>query len=296
MPMRRLGGVLGAVGDLLEDVVVRLHEEVHHASDTRATVLRRRGGSAANVVAAAVRAGGRARFIGQVGDDGVGGWLTDELRVLGAEVAGHRRGRTGTIVVLLDVHGERTMLSDRATATQLVEPDPAWMSGLSVLHVPFYSLAVEPLAATAHTLVEWAHDAGIPVSLDASSASVLTEFGVGRAVATMAALRPTLVLANELEAQVLGDGARPASLAGATVVVKQGAQPALVFVGDSAAAVVPAEHVAGVSDTTGAGDAFAAGLLLAWAAGADPVHAVREGHAVAAAAVRSVSSSSAAPN
>ncbi|MEI7547212.1 MAG: PfkB family carbohydrate kinase, partial [Actinomycetota bacterium] len=110
--------MLGAVGDLLEDVVVRLHEQVNRASDTQATVLRRRGGSAANVVEAAARAGAPARFIGQVGDDGVGHWLTDQLAATGAEVVVRRRGRTGTIIVLLDVNGERTMLADRATATE----------------------------------------------------------------------------------------------------------------------------------------------------------------------------------
>ena len=281
--------MLGAIGDLLEDVVVRLHDEVHHASDTTATVLRRRGGSAANVVEAAVRAGGAARFIGQVGDDGVGGWLIDQLRGLGAEVVGHRRGRTGTIVVLLDVHGERTMLSDRASAVELTEPIPAWLDGLSVLHVPFYSLDGEPLASTARTLVGWAHERGVLVSLDASSASVLQRYGIDRAMETMAALRPAIVLANELEAEVLGGALNPDRLAGATIVVKHGPAPAVVSLADGRRVEVPAIAIDGVSDTTGAGDAFAAGTLLALADGADPVSAVRRGHEVAARIVRDVS-------
>ena len=114
--------MLGSVGDLVEDVVVRLHERVNEASDTRATVIRRRGGSAANVVAAACRAGGRARFIGRVGDDPTGHVLTDALVAQGAEVVVQRAGRTGTIVVLVDVVGERTMLSDRGACTDLAHP------------------------------------------------------------------------------------------------------------------------------------------------------------------------------
>lgn len=284
--------MLGVVGDLLEDVVVRLHEEVNVASDTEATVVRRRGGSAANVVEAAVRVGGRARFIGQVGDDGVGEWLTQQLTALGAEVVGRRAGRTGTIIVLLDVHGERTMLADRAAATQLTDPDPGWLEGLDTLHIPFYSLAVEPLATTSRTLAGWAHERGIRVSVDASSAAVLTHFGVDRAARQIWELRPDVVLANELEAEVLGERLLPPTGGGALVVVKHGASPALVHRADVGTVEVPAITVADVSDTTGAGDAFAAGLLLALAEGDDPMAAVRRGHSVAAAAVRAASAPS----
>ncbi len=281
--------MLGVVGDLLEDVVVGLHEEINLASDTEATVVRRRGGSAANVVEAAVRVGGRARFIGQVGDDGVGQWLTQQLTALGAEIVGRRDGRTGTIIVLLDVHGERTMLADRAAATQLTDPDPHWLDGLDTLHIPFYSLAVEPLAATSRTLAAWAHERGIRVSVDASSAAVLTNFGVDRAAEQIWQLRPDVVLANELEAEVLGERLTPPAPGDTLVVVKHGASPAVVHRADLGTVEVPAITVAGVRDTTGAGDAFAAGLLLALAAGEDPVAAVQRGHEVAAAAVRAAS-------
>jgi sugar/nucleoside kinase (ribokinase family) len=44
-----------------------------------------------------------------------------------------------------------------------------------------------------------------------------------------------------------------------------------------------------VRDTTGAGDAFAAGFLIAMADGADPIAATTHGHEVAADAVRRAS-------
>lgn len=282
-------GVLGAVGDLVEDVIVHLHETVQHATDTRATVVRRRGGSAANVVVAARAAGGRARFIGQIGDDATGRWLTDELVAVGAEVAVRRSGRTGTIVVMLDVDGERSMLTDRGASVDLADPDPAWLDGLHTLHVPYYSLVGEPLRASVVTLAQWAVQRGIRVSVDASSSAVLLADGIERALATIASLQPSVVFANELEAQVLGDGLRPERLGGALVVVKQGAGPAIVWSPDGTRREVPALAVPGVRDTTGAGDAFAAGLLLALADGADEVAATVAGHRVAAAAVRRAS-------
>lgn len=277
------------VGDLVEDVVVRLHEELHHASDTASTVVRRRGGSAANVVAAAVAAGGAARFIGQVGDDGAGRWLTEQLAAAGAEVVVRRAGRTGTIVVLLDLNGERTMFADRASATELCDPEPAWLDGLDTLHVPFYSLAVEPLATTTRTLAAWARERGVRLSIDASSAAVLNNYGIDRAGETIRALDPDVILANELEAEVLGARLDGPWRAGVLVVVKRGAAPANVRRADIGTVEVPAIVVPEVTDTTGAGDAFAAGLLLALAAGADPVAAVHRGHEVAAVTVRAAS-------
>jgi sugar/nucleoside kinase (ribokinase family) len=283
------GLALGAVGDIVEDVVVRLLEAVNVASDTDAVVRRRRGGSAANVVAAACRAGGRARFIGQVGDDPTTEWLLRDLTDAGVELAVRRAGRTGTIIVLVDVHGERTMLSDRGASTDLADPEPAWLDGLHTLHVPMYSLVGEPLATTTATLVEWAHARGLTVAVDVSSVALVQHLGVDEALARLVAQQPAMVLANEAEFAVFDARLSPGVLDGATVVVKQGAGPAIVLAPDAAPVEVPAEVIDGVRDTTGAGDAFAAGLLLALADGADTVDAVCHGHAVAAAQVRRVS-------
>ncbi len=284
-----MSGLLGSVGDLVEDVVVHLHEQVNIASDTRATVIRRRGGSAANVIAAACRAGGAARFIGQVGDDATGRGLTDALLADGASVIVKRAGRTGSIIVMLDPAGERTMLSDRAACTDLADPSPTWLEDLHTLHIPYYSLIGEPLATTTATLAEWAAERGIRVSIDTSSAAVLHHVGPATALARIRSLRPAVVLANEMEAKALGPELHPDHLGGALVIVKQGAQPAIVLQAGHLPVEVPAEVVAGVRDTTGAGDAFAAGLLLALAAGDEPIAATQRAHAVAAEAVRRAS-------
>ena len=281
--------MLGVIGDLVEDVVVHLRESVNIASDTTALIVRRRGGSAANVVAAACLAGGSARFIGQVGDDDVGRGLTDALAETGAEVVVRRAGRSGTVIALLDASGERTMLTDRGACSELDDPEPAWLDGLHTLHIPFYSFVGEPLATTATTLSHWASARDIAISIDASSSAVLEQVGPSAAIDIIRSLHPAVVLANELEAATLGAALHPDHLDGALVVVKQGALPAIVLQSGQPAREVAAHVLDNVTDTTGAGDAFAAGFLLAFAADADPIAAARNGHQVAAAAIQRAS-------
>ena len=217
--------VLGTIGDLVEDVVVHLHGPINVASDTAATVLRRRGGSAANVAVAVRRAGGAARFIGQVGDDPLGVMLVDALRAEGVDLAIRRHGRSGTIVVMVDADGERTMLSDRAACTELDGADDGWLDGLTTLHVPVYSLATEPLATTTIELVASARARSITVSVDTSSVAVIESYGVDRLVGLLADLRPDVLLCNRDEAAVIGTAL---STIDAVTVVKRGPDPALV--------------------------------------------------------------------
>src|SRR5580704_10603581 len=116
----RRPGVLVAVGDLVEDIVVWAAGPARHATDNAAVIRRTRGGSAANVAAFA-SALMPARFIGCVGADPVGEVLTSELTGRGVDVRVQRRGQTGTIVVLVDSAGERTMYPDRVAAADLNE-------------------------------------------------------------------------------------------------------------------------------------------------------------------------------
>jgi sugar/nucleoside kinase (ribokinase family) len=176
--------------------------------------------------------------------------------------------RTGSVIALVDRSGERTMLADRAACTELADPDPSWLDDVHHLHVPYYSLVGEPIRSTTRQLAAWAAERGISVCVDTSSAALL-HAGSG---AEISALGPAVVVANELEAATIDlRGLAP------TVIVKQGAGPALV-----GGIEVPAVAFRHVPDTTGAGDAFAAGLLIALGDGASTLDAVRHAHEVAA--------------
>src|SRR5690606_9313660 len=130
--------MLCTIGDLVEDVVVWLRADPVRGTDTNARIFRRRGGSAANVAALAALAGGTSRFVGQVGADSVGEAMVAALKAAGVHTHITSSGTTGTIVVLVDHEGERTMLTDRGAATQLASAPPNVLDGVRILHVPAY--------------------------------------------------------------------------------------------------------------------------------------------------------------
>jgi sugar/nucleoside kinase (ribokinase family) len=276
--------VLACLGDLVEDIIVRLAGPVNVASDTHAQISGRRGGSAANVAVRAARLGHPARFLGQVGADAIGTALLAELDADGVDTTMARRGgSTGTIVALVDHHGERTMLTDRGSCLDLDEPDPSWLDGVGVVHVPFYSLATGPIAVTAATVIAWANERGIAVSIDLSSTAVLTEIGIDEVLRRLDRAAPAVVLANADEAVALGiDG----PVVGALTVIKRGPSPALIHRPDGTVFEVDAIAVPGVNDTTGAGDAFAAGFLTTPGWADDPRTACESGHRAAAELLR----------
>ena len=277
--------MLACLGDLVEDVIVRLDGPVNVASDTHAHISRRRGGSAANVAARAAALGHRSRFLGQVGTDAIGTALLAELTDDGVDTSVVRRaGATGTIVALVDHRGERSMLTDRRACVDLSEPDPSWLDGVDVLHVPFYSLATGQIAATATTVIGWAHERGIPVSIDVSSTAIIVEVGIDEVFRRLEEAAPTVVFANADEAEVLGIDA---PVAGAVTVIKRGPRPALLRCPDGSVIEVDGIAVPGVNDTTGAGDAFAAGFLTSADWSSDPRNACESGHRAAADLLRS---------
>ncbi|WP_235508263.1 carbohydrate kinase family protein [Agromyces sp. Soil535] len=274
--------VLAIVGDLVEDVVVWASEPVRAATDTAARVFRARGGSGANVAALAAPLV-PTRFIGRIGADAAGEALATELAAAGVDVRVQRIGRTGTVVLLVDTDGERTMFPDRGASAELADVDPAWLDDVAWLHLPAYGLEREPMRGELVRLAAVSRGAGARVSVDASSAGLLTALGVDEALGLIREIAPDVLFANEDEAALLGlSGGDGAASVARLVIVKHGPLPTDVIEAGALAARVDVAPVDGIRDLTGAGDAFAAGFLAATLQGADAAAACLAGHARAA--------------
>lgn len=202
---------------------------------------------------------------------------------------------TGTVICLVDTGeaAERTFLTDSGASLRL-EPDDwsdALLDGVAWLHLSGYLLFSEPSRALVAVALESARARGVPVSLDPASAGFLRELGVNRCLSLIEGV--DVLLPSRDEACLLtglpdaADAAAKLSRHVPLVVVKQGAEGAVIARSGSVYAQVPAV-AATPRDTTGAGDAFTGGFLAALLAGAAPEAAAADGCRAGALAVERV--------
>ena len=240
------------LGDLTLDVIVRLAGPIAPGGDTDAEIRIGPGGQAANVAAWAAELGFPARFIGKTGADEAGALVRDRLSAFGVEVVGPVEGRNGSICSLVSPAGDRSMAADRGSARELRpdELEPPWFAGCTHLHVSGYALVVEPVRSAALRAAGLARDEGAHVSLDLASWSAIRDGGVEAFREAARALAPDVVFANEEEERIVG-------AIDAAWIRKRGAA-GCSFDGDDR----PALEVERVVDSTGAGDALAAGWIV----------------------------------
>jgi sugar/nucleoside kinase (ribokinase family) len=242
------------LGDLLLDVIVRLDSPVAQGDDTTAETRVGAGGQAANVAAWVAELGEQARFVGKRAGDAAGRLVEDELRARGVELVGPVvEGRNGVVVALVGPNGDRTMASDRGVSPQLrpEELDMRWFRECGWLHLSGYSLLRAPIDEAGAKAAGAVRALGGKVSVDLASANLVRAYGPERLLARLRLLEPDVVFANDEEVEALGDEAP-----GKTLVRKRGREG--IVVDGEAIEAVPTEVV----DSTGAGDALAAGFIV----------------------------------
>jgi sugar/nucleoside kinase (ribokinase family) len=285
------------LGDLMVDVVARLFGPLTEGSDSPGVISYVGGGSAANTAAWLTRVGVDSAFIGAVGDDAAGQGQLESLHALGVDVRFRvdRMRPTGTCLVLVAPTGERTMVPDPGANLSLMEhdvPTDEFRAG-DHLHVSGYALLRESRDAAVHAM-KAARSTGMTVSVGAASSAPLVLVGPD----VFLGLLPddVLLFANESEAEVLsgspgsqgssGELARALAGSGRQAVVTAGSGKAAWSDGAEVTALAAEPLDRPELDTTGAGDAFAAGFLAARGRDAGPAVCLRDGHALAAAACR----------
>ncbi len=249
---------IATLGDLMLDVIVRLEEPLARGDDVRSQTRTGAGGQAANVAAWAASLGAAARCIAKRGDDAAGELVARELGGHGVELVGPvATGATGVVVSIVGADGDRSMASDRGVAPSLEpeELDAAWLE-CDVLHLSGYALLREPISHAALLAVRLARERGARVSVDVAAWTEIRAFGPVRFRELLDAIAPDVLFATEAEWEMLGG----AYLTAPTGVIKRGARGAIVVTEDARLDLAPV--AAEVVDTTGAGDALAAGFLL----------------------------------
>jgi sugar/nucleoside kinase (ribokinase family) len=263
---------LVVLGDLLLDVVARADAGLRPGSDVQGTVRFRVGGSAANVARSFARLGATATLICSVGRDGWGSRLVEAVRADRVTVRPIRgAGESGRLLALVGVDGERTFVTERGATDGIRAADlkASWFRGAGGLHVPAYGLILDEPYAAARRAVELLRTATgrrALVSVDLASYGPLRDLGVASAKRRVASLSPDVLFANRREAATL-TGRRahftPLLDLAPVAVVKEGAGGCRVLWRNGTEVVLLEVATAPVTapDTTGAGDAFAAGFL-----------------------------------
>ena len=247
------------LGDLLLDVIVRLEQPLAHAAPTRTSrIVLRPGGQAANVAAWVAALGAQRAVRRQAGADDAGAIAARDraARRRAARAASSRAGN-GVVVSLVDPTGERTMRSDRGVAVELRpdEIDAAWFAACDRLHVSGYALCASRSRRRDAGRSRHARAARRARQRRLSSSwSAIATFGAERfrAAARAARARTSSSRTRTSETSSARSDRRHC------VVVKLGARGAVV----AGEARLPGVPGGAIVDTTGAGDALAAGFLV----------------------------------
>lgn len=248
---------MAVIGDALLDVHVVPSAGVRAGADVPATVRLEPGGQGANLAVRLARRGVPTVLACALAGDLPGRMLRHALETAGVEVRPIATDASGAVVVLVEPGGERTMLSQRVPLLSGARPtlpaEAAWLA------VSGYLLLEPEARAWAATVAEGARRAVVGCALADGEAAGWAE--------AAAALRPDLVVLNRSEAvAVVGREADTDALATdladrlATVAVVTEPGGASGAVARSAVRIAAPEGRP-ATDSTGAGDAFAATLI-----------------------------------
>ncbi|EOU6102096.1 aminoimidazole riboside kinase [Escherichia coli] len=252
---------------VLGDAVVDLLPE----SDGR--LLSCPGGAPANVAVGIARLGGTSGFIGRVGDDPFGALMQRTLLTEGVDITYLKQDewhRTSTVLVDLNDQGERSFtFMVRPSADLFLETTdlPCWRHG-EWLHLCSIALSAEPSRTSAFTAMTAIRHAGGFVSFDPNIREDLwqDEHLLRLCLRQALQLADVVKLSEEEWRLISGKTQNDRDICAlakeyeiAMLLVTKGAEGVVVCYRGQV------HHFAGMSvncvDSTGAGDAFVAGLL-----------------------------------
>jgi ribokinase len=262
------------LGDLILDVLIRRVGVPAMDSDV-ARIAVMAGGAAANTATWLAAEGESVGFLGAAGSDFAGDMLIEDLSRRGITCAVIRSADRPSGILLLesgpDGHVRATARRGANDQFELGDEQRALLSRASWLHITAYAFFSESARPAVLEAARLARSSGSSVSLDLGAPHLVSHIGADQYLGLIRATQARVLLANELEASLLAGPAEEALDALARLapiaVLKRGASGCSVRSGAERFDVeaVAIEEV----DATGAGDAFAAGLIHALRSGED---------------------------
>lgn len=264
-----------AVGDIAVDLLLEMEgypapgsEVVGYGAHLRA------GGSPSNTAVAASALGLRAAVVGAVGDDPLGDMLIAELRACSVDVDSVVRipdRMTTLVVTVVTPDGQRTMFGYQGASSWLESSMVPYqlVSSAQIVHISGYGLIKRPLRDATEAVVRFCREAGVRISFDPSAEACC------RVPEAVEALLPSvdMVLLSRAEAKCLLGTDEPARVAAEVLArgadwvgIKMGSDGCWLSSRTETTGRVPAFQVE-VVDTTGAGDAFNAGVIFGYLKG-----------------------------
>jgi sugar/nucleoside kinase (ribokinase family) len=274
------------IGDAALDVIVKMQTEINVGSDTTSHISMHGGGAAANTATWLSELGHSVYFSCRLGDDAAGHAIASEFDLWKIE---HRKKfleneKTGVVVVLVDNKGERTMFPDSGANSGISESDLPSLQGFDAAYLSGYSLFNPASTSGVLQMVNEIKKASIPLIFDPASVGTMMSFGRERAIENLAPM--DIAIMNEDEARYIADCH---SLHDALQYITSIVPIAVIKTGSSGAiAQIRGEepvtsHIDAINavDTTGAGDAFAAGFIPVWLHSKDLLTSMNAGNEVA---------------
>ncbi len=286
------------IGDIALDVIVKLEIEggreglsaLRYGSDTPSKVITRGGGAAANVASWLTTSEAQPELLARIGSDSVGEALIHELQNQG--VICHRREvkdlSTGSVVVLVDKSGERTMFPDSGANAGLSPADLPALVGFDAAYLSGYALFNKTSHRGVVEIFERLREASIPIIFDPASVGTMSTFSSQATIINLMPKSDVMIL-NESEARFLADledepldhVLQALTRFATIVVIKRNELGALAIDSRDGRTFKDRQPRHQPVDTTGAGDSFAAGFIAEWIKERDMMAALKSGNLMA---------------
>ena len=271
--------------DIVAQIPTTPHD-LHLGNDTRTVISTHGGGAGGNVASWLAVLGNDVTMVGRIGNDAAGSAITAEFDALGisyGEIV--KEGfHTGVVICLVDPSGERTMLADNGANAGLAVSDLPALGGVDAIYLTGYA----PLAPLSREgileMVRTINSHKIPIVFDPATVGGMQGVPVEE-ILSWCALMDTVIMNEEEAIYLSGLGNLESALNffiehTHRVIIKRGSAGAIGLERGGQIISVEAKRTE-VVDTTGAGDAFAAGFIDAFTGRRDFSHAMERASAVA---------------